>query len=155
MIVQNNDTSKISIGTILFYTTGYFLVFFVLFDLIGVILVFLTNLFMYGSKSRLYLYYPLWCVVAIFNGIVYSSFTKDKLKLNAAHKNKQWLIVSVAVILSFVALSVFNNYGQLQTNWRDNYWVPGHKGLTIGYFITLILSSVFFIKAEINKYNGN
>ena len=116
MQTVTNHTKEITLSTVLLYATGYFLAFFVLFDLIGVILVFLTNLFMYGSKSRLYLYYPLWCVVAIFNGIVYSSFTKDKLKLNAANKNKQWLIVSVAVILSFVALYIFNSYGQLQTN---------------------------------------
>ena len=151
MLLSNNDTTKITIATVLLYATGFFIAFFILFDLIGVILVFLTNLFMYGSKSRLYLYYPLWCVVAIFNGIVYSSFTKDKLKLNATHKNKQWLIVSIAAILSFFALYILNTYGQLQTNWRDNYWVPGHKGLTIAYFITLLLSSIFFIKAEITK----
>lgn len=151
MLLFNTGTTKITIATVLLHATGYFFAFFVLFDLIGVILVFLTNLFMDGSKSRLYLYYPLWCVTAIFNGIIYSSFTRDKLKLNKAHKNKQWLIVVIAVILSFVALFIFYKYDQLQTNWRDNYWVPGHKGLTMAYFITLVLSSIFFIKAEVNK----
>lgn len=131
----------------------------VVFDIIGVIVITLKDLLWLTKKSMLFLAYPIWFVAAIFNGLYYTSFAFDQAKKNITFASNTWLIAVVAIVVSATAICIFTYYGQMNNDKYD-YYVPGNSGLTYTFFITLILSTLFFINMEnwklskYKKYNG-
>lgn len=136
-----NTKESLEILPALALFVGSFLLSSIVFDIIGAIMIAGAYLFWLSSKSMMFLAYPIWIVVAIFNAAYYSSYSSDTANRNETLSKNKWIIGSIAVVLSGVILLVLNHFGQLITDGYEEYWVPGNAGLTITYFVTLSLAS--------------
>ena len=97
----------------------------------------------------LFLAYPIWFVVAIFNGAFYNDLSQEILKNSSDLKNKSWIVSIISIVFSILFLIFFKYFDQLISNQIDEYWVPGNLGLTITYFVTLCITVLFFEKNKI------
>jgi hypothetical protein len=147
MKTAGNQTGIGLAGMILYIILAYTLSL-VVFDLIGVAATFLAEVFTHRGKSEL-LFYAIWFVAAIFNGLFFVSFSYEKMQENKM-VSKNWMIVALCVLLGVLALLIFHWFGQMQDSGSSefNHWVPGDKGLTYTYFITFMLSTFFFHNME-------
>ena len=139
-------------SNIILTITGYFAGLFIVFDVIGAIVISFKYLFWLSNKSMLFLAYPVWIVVAIFNGAFYNDLSQEKLKNSSDLKNKSWIVSLISIVCSILFLTFFEHFDQMISNQTDEYWVPGNLSLTITYFVTLCLSVFFFEKNKINKH---
>jgi hypothetical protein len=118
----------------------------VIFDIIGALFIALKYILWLSNDSMLFLAYPVWFVVAVFNGFFYADYGFNKIKNSENLQTKTWVITLIAVILSIALLMIFECFDQLKTNGIDEYWVPGNLGLTLNYFITLCSTTLLFKK---------
>ena len=143
--MKKEQSNSIIILTI----TGYFAGLFLVFDIIGALIISFKYLLWLSNKSMLFLAYPIWFVVAIFNGAFYNDLSQEILKNSSDLKNKSWIVSIISIVFSILFLIFFKYFDQLISNQIDEYWVPGNLGLTITYFVTLCITVLFFEKNKI------
>ena len=143
--MKKEQSNSIFILTI----TGYFAGLFIVFDVIGALIISFKYLLWLSNKSMLFLAYPIWFVVAIFNGAFYNDLSQKILKNSSDLKNKSWIVSIISIVFSILFLIFFKYFDQLISNQIDEYWVPGNLGLTITYFVTLCITVLFFEKNKI------
>ena len=143
--MEKEQSNSIIILTI----TGYFAGLFIVFDVIGALIISFKYLLWLSNKSMLFLAYPIWFVVAIFNGAFYNDLSQEILKNSSDLKNKSWIVSIISIVFSTLFLIFFEHFNQLFSNQIDEYWVPGNLGLTITYFVTLCITVLFFEKNKI------
>ena len=143
--MKKEQSNSIIILTI----TGYFAGLFIVFDIIGALIISFKYLLWLSNKSMLFLAYPIWFVVAIFNGAFYNDLSQEILKNSSDLKNKSWIVSIISIVFSILFLIFFKYFDQLISNQIDEYWVPGNLGLTITYFVTLCITVLFFEKNKI------
>ncbi len=115
------------------------------FDIIGALLMAIRYAFWLSNDSLYFLAYPLWSVVAIFNGYYFSSVAVEKIPSDFSKNKKQLSIGLIAILTSVFFLYLFSFFGQMESGGTDNYWVPGNLGLTITYFIVLNLATILHV----------
>lgn len=93
-----------------------------------------------------FLAYPVWFVVAVFNGFFYADYGFNKIKNSENLQTKTWVITLIAVALSIILLMIFEHFDQLKTHGIEEYWVPGSLGLSLTYFVTLCATTLLFKK---------
>ena len=143
--MKKEQSNSIFILTI----TGYFAGLFIVFDVIGALIISFKYLLWLSNKSMLFLAYPIWFVVAVFNGAFYNDLSQEILKNSSDLKNKSWIVSIISIVFSILFLIFFKYFDQLISNQIDEYWVPGNLGLTITYFVTLCITVLFFEKNKI------
>ena len=126
-----------------------YIILFLVFDIIGALIISFKYLLWLSNKSILFLAYPIWFVVAIFNGAFYNDLSQELLKNSSDLKNKSWIVSIISIVFSILFLIFFEHFNQLISNQIDEYWVPGNLGLTITYFVTLCITVLFFEKNKI------
>lgn len=126
-----------------------YIILFLVFDIIGALIISFKYLLWLSNKSMLFLAYPIWFVVAIFNGAFYNDLSQEILKNSSDLKNKSWIVSIISIVFSTLFLIFFEHFNQLFSNQIDEYWVPGNLGLTITYFVTLCITVLFFEKNKI------
>ena len=126
-----------------------YIILFLVFDIIGALIISFKYLLWLSNKSMLFLAYPVWFVVAIFNGAFYNDLSQEILKNSSDLKNKSWIVSIISIVFSTLFLIFFEHFNQLFSNQIDEYWVPGNLGLTITYFVTLCITVLFFEKNKI------
>ena len=126
-----------------------YIILFLVFDIIGALIISFKYLLWLSNKSMLFLAYPIWFVVAIFNGAFYNDLSQEILKNSSDLKNKSWIVSIISIVFSILFLIFFEHFNQLFSNQIDEYWVPGNLGLTITYFVTLCITVLFFEKNKI------
>lgn len=129
----------------LLYLVLLYLINFICFDVIGAILMSVRFFFWMSSDSLYFLAYPLWGVIAVFNGFYFSSTGLAKLSSGYLARKKSILVLIVSLLLSILLLYFFHAFGQMEPIGFDNYWVPGHRGLTLTYFLFLNISVIVYI----------
>ena len=143
--MKKEQSNSIIILTI----TGYFAGLFLVFDIIGALIISFKYLLWLSNKSMLFLAYPIWFVVAIFNGAFYNDLSQEILKNSSDLKNKSWIVSLISIVCSILFLIYFEHFNQMISNQIDEYWVPGNLGLTLTYFVTLCINVLFFEKNKI------
>ena len=143
--MKKEQSNSIIILTI----TGCFAGLFIVFDIIGALIISFKYLLWLSNKSMLFLAYPIWFVVAVFNGAFYNDLSQEILKNSSDLKNKSWIVSIISIVFSTLFLIFFEHFNQLFSNQIDEYWVPGNLGLTITYFVTLCITVLFFEKNKI------
>ena len=126
-----------------------YIILFLVFDIIGALIISFKYLLWLSNKSILFLAYPIWFVVAIFNGAFYNDLSQDILKNSSDLKNKSWIVSLISIVCSILFLIFFEHFNQMISNQIDEYWVPGNLGLSITYFVTLCITILFFEKNKI------
>ena len=143
--MKKEQSNSIIILTI----TGYFAGLFIVFDVIGALIISFKYLLWLSNKSMLFLAYPIWFVVAVFNGAFYNDLSQEILKNSSDLKNKSWIVSLISIVCSILFLIFFEHFNQMISNQIDEYWVPGNLGLSITYFVTLCITILFFEKNKI------
>jgi hypothetical protein len=115
------------------------------FDIIGALLMAIRYAFWLSNDSLYFLAYPLWAVVAIFNGYYFSSVAVEKIPSDFPKKQKQLSIGFAVFLTSIFLLFSFSYLGQMEVGGTDNYWVPGNLSLTITYFSVLNIAVVLHL----------
>ena len=118
---------------------GCFVAAIITFDIIGVLINSIIDVFGRRGKSTM-LYYSVWFVAAVFAGMLYFNVAYSYVKTNDEVKSKSWLIIVIALALSALAFVVFYTQGQMQET--DMYYVPGNPYMTFTFFITFLLSAL-------------
>jgi hypothetical protein len=144
-----NSPPSLTLTNAFLYIAGIYIATVVVLDIIGVAAVFLAEVFLNRGKSEA-LFYAIWLVAAVFNGLFFISFAYKKAIQNKTIAARNWLVPLTSLVLTIIALFIFQRSGQLQpaAYASYNHWVPGHRGLTLTYFITFTLSAFFFHNME-------
>lgn len=91
------------------------------------------------------LYYAVWLVAGCFAGSFFCSLSIEFTKKNAIVQKNPIVVLLTAVLLSAVLILFFYSVGEMLNpvvNTFNDYYVPGHAGMTYTYFISFLLSSV-------------
>ena len=118
---------------------GLYLVAIIAFDIIGVIINSIIDVFGRRGKSTM-LYYTVWFVAAVFAGVLYFNAAYSYTKTNETVKNNNWIIIVIALALSALAFIIFYTQGQMQET--EMYYVPGNPYMTYTFFITFLLAAL-------------
>ena len=94
--MKKEQSNSIIILTI----TGYFAGLFIVFDVIGALIISFKYLLWLSNKSMLFLAYPIWFVVAVFNGAFYNDLSQEILKNSSDLKNKSWIVSLISIVFS-------------------------------------------------------
>lgn len=102
----------------------------------------------FGSMA---LYYAVWLVAGCLAGAFFVMQSLEFTKTNVLVKKQPLIIISIAVVLSFVLIALFYFLGEMQ-NPRYSYsidpYVPGNRNLTFTFFISFLLASFLLRNME-------
>lgn len=133
---------------------GVFVLYFIIFDIVGVLLISARYILWLSNDSMLFLAYPVWFIVAVSNAQFYTAKASGITKKSNYFVNNTCIIIVVAIVISVLFLLVFEYFNQLKTAGFDEYFVPGNLGLTLTYFVTLSLATILFSKSKTKNYGA-
>lgn len=118
-------------------------------DLVGVAMSFFFDTFG-GDSTSTALFYAIWFVVGVFCGLLIyltagaaaSPPSKDWTTQPRARRTAWLVILTTALILTALAVTFYRLQWRLGVD--DGVFVPDSEPLTLTFFITILVSMIFF-----------